>query len=120
MGTTIVEVPVDQCVNQIEPERCCRGNLYVCEDVSRRQIMILAQKVANIQSALETLGWETPATSSLFDASANKHRKGKTGAWAVHRLTSDELPRFVAERRKHFARTVIAATNPQAWQLVAV
>ena len=33
--------------------------------------------------------WETPATSSLFDASVNKPRTGKTGSWAVHRLSSE-------------------------------
>jgi hypothetical protein len=93
------------------------GNMYVCEDAERHQLMILSQKVKNIQDALDALGWDAPAASSLFDAASYKQRKGKTGAWAVHKLSSEDLPRFVAERRRHFARTVIAATDPSAWQL---
>ena len=119
--TTLVEIPLDKRLDQISPERCARGNLYACEDVSRRQVLLIAQKISNLKAGIEELfPSETPAESSLFDASANKHRKGKTGAWAVHRLEPEEVRPFLAERRKFFTRTVIAATNPSAWRLEPV
>ena len=78
-------------------------------------------EVKNIQEGREQIfPCECPAVSSLFDASAMKTRKGRTGAWAVHRLAPNELPPFLAKRRKRFARTVVAATNTQAWQITPV
>jgi hypothetical protein len=119
--TTIVEMPSDQSLDRVDPEHCARrGNLYVCEDCDRHQLLILAQKVKNIEDALEELGWQVPATSSLFDAATCKQRKGKTGAWAVHRLPTEEVKAFLAQRRRHFARTVIAASNPKAWRFAPV
>ena len=87
------------------------------------QVMLIATctKVKNIQEGREQIfPCECPAVSSLFDASAMKTRKGRTGAWAVHRLAPNELPPFLAKRRKRFARTVVAATNTQAWQITPV
>ena len=121
MSTTIVDVPLDQRVEQVRPERCSRGNLYVAEDVNRREVMLIGQKLSSIQQGIEALfPCESPAVSSLHDVSVNKHRKGKTGAWSVHRLSPEELSPFVAERRKFFARTVIATSNLSAWQLTTV
>lgn len=121
MSVSIVEVPSDQRLEQVRPERCSRGNLYVCEDMHRRQIMLVAQKITNIQAAIEELfPCETPAASSLFDASARKQHKGRTGAWSVQKLEPHELSPYLAERRKHFTRTVIATRNPAAWQFAQV
>ena len=118
MSTTIVEVPQDCRVDRVSPERCARGNLYVCEDLNRYQVMLIAQKAKNIQLAREELfPCESPAASSLFEASAKQLKRGRTGAWAVHRVAPDELPRFLAERRKRFGRTVIAASSVDAWRL---
>ena len=115
---TIVDVPGDQRVASIHPERYSNGNLYVCEDLRRRQVLICAQKMANIQAAIEALfPCESASLASLFEASSLRLKKGKTGAFAVRRLAPDEAPTYLDEKRHHFDRTVIAATNPAKWQL---
>lgn len=121
MSLTILNLPGDQRVTRIAPERNSKGNLYVAEDLSRHQVLICAQKMANIQAAIETLfPCESTSLASLFEASSFKLRKGKTGAWAVRRLAPDEAPTYLDEKRAHFGRTVIAATNPAHWHLQGV
>ena len=69
------------------------GGHLISKDV---QVMLIATKVKNIQEGREQIfPCECPAVSSLFDASAMKTRKGRTGAWAVHRLAPNAV---LAER----------------------
>ena len=115
---TIVDIPVDQRLGQISAERCSKGHLYVCEDLKRKQLIVVAQRMRNIQACLEALfPCETASLASLYEASDLKLRKGRTGAWAVRRLAPDEASSYLDEKRRQYERAVIAATNPTNWQL---
>ena len=121
MTCTIVDVPGDQRVASIGNERCSKGNLFICEDMSRRQVLICAQKMVNIQAAIwELFPCERASLASLFEASSGVLRKGKTGAWAVRKLAPTEAPSYLDEKRRHYDRTILATTNPAHWHLQAV
>jgi hypothetical protein len=118
---TIVDIPADQRLSQISAERCSKGHLYVCEDMHRKQLIVIAQRMRNIQECLEVLfPCENVSLASLYEASDLKLRKGKTGAWSVRKLAPDEAPTYLDEKRRLYARTVIATTNPIKWHLHTV
>ena len=90
----------------------------MCEDMHRKQLIVVAQRMRNIQECLEELfPCESASLASLYEASDLKLRKGRTGAWAVRKLHPDEAPGYLDEKRRQYGRAVIAATNPIKWHL---
>ena len=116
MSTTLVDVPADQRIAEVSKERRATGVVYSAEDV-RRTLLVVAQTVPRIQSAIKTLCNETVSRTSVFESASLQLRKGCTGSWLIRRHDASELPAFVDERRCLYGRVVISADNPRKWKL---
>lgn len=103
----------------VHPEMYAKGFCYAAEDVLRRQVVIVAQRMTHVQQAIEDICGEPLSLSSLFESATLKLRKGRTGSFRVHRLTPEEVPHYLDERRGRFSRIVIAARtgNTRKWHL---
>lgn len=117
MTPTFVDLERDQRLTSVENEIHSKGRVYVAEDVARRQLLVIAQRMINIQHAIEERSGETISLASLFESSSKKLRKGVTSGYRVVRLSAEALPGYLDERRAHFDKTVISATNPTKWLL---
>ena len=115
-----VEIPDHQRVASIENEIYSKGFCYAAEDVARRQLLVVAQRMVNVQRAIEEQCGESISLASLFESATMKLRKGKTGSFRVVKLAPSEVPSYLDERRPHFDRLVIAASNADKWRLQQV
>lgn len=118
MTTTVFEVPSHKRLASVRPELHSKKHVYAAEDVLRRQILVVGQRMIAVQSAIEDTVGEPCSLASLFESATMKLRKGRTGSFRVHRLLPEELPAFLDEQRPRFARVVISTRNPAHWQLV--
>jgi hypothetical protein len=118
MTNLVLELPTTKRLASVSPEIHSKKHVYAAEDVLRRQVLIVAQRMIAVQSAIEDTCGEPCSLASLFESATLKLRKGRTGSFRVHRLLPEELPAFLDEQRPRFARVVIAAHDPQRWQLV--
>ena len=116
---TMLEVPIGTRLSTVEPEIYSKGHVYAAEDVLRRQVLVLAQRMRHVQTAIEDpdVCGEPVSLASLFESCNLQLRRGRTGSFKVTRLAPSEAPSFVDERANRFGRVVIAATNPAKWQL---
>lgn len=117
---TLINVPRDKRVESVKKELYCRGTCYVAADVCRKDIMIIAQKVANLVVAIEDTCGEAPTKSCLYDSASNSLRRGRHGSFRVSRMTSRDLPEWLDHERERYNRVVIATHSPQCWQLQPV
>ena len=119
MPPILVEVPLGTRLNSVEPEFYSKGHIYAAEDVLRRQVLVLAQRMKHVQTAIEDpdICGEPISLASLFESCNLQLRRGRTGSFKVTRLAPSEAPSFVDERAKRFGRVVIAATNASKWEL---
>ena len=101
----------------VQSERCSKGHAYIAEDVCRRQVMCVSQKMVNLQAAIEETCNEQYALASLFESATMKLRKGRTGSFKVHRVAPKDLPCFLNERGCQYGRVLVAASNPSCWQV---
>ena len=115
MGLTVLDV-THRRLASISPEIHSKGHCYAALDV-RRDVLIVAQRMAAIKSLIEECVGEPVSLASLFESCNLQLRKGRTGSFSVTRLTADELPSFLDEQQPRFARTLIGAVNPANWQL---
>ena len=115
-----VEIPDHQRVASIENEIHSKGYCYAAEDVARRQLLVIAQRMVNVKQAIEEECGESISLASLFESAAMKLRKGKTGSFRVVKLAPSEVPSYLDERRAHFGKLLIAANNADKWQLKQV
>ena len=120
IAPTILNLPNNQRVASIENEIYSKGHCYLAEDVARRQLLVVAQRMVNVQRAIEEQCGESISLASLFESATMKLRKGKTGSFRVVRLPPSEVPSYLDERRGHYDRLVIAATVPDKWRLAQV
>ena len=116
----VLELPPNKRLASIRPEIHSKNCYYCAEDVLRRQVLIVAQRMVGIQTAIEDYVGEPVSIASLFESASLKQRKGRTGSFRVHRLNVEEMPGFLDERRQRFDRVLIAAVNPHKWELVEV
>lgn len=112
---TIVDLAPDHHLASISNEIHSKGNVFAAEDVTRRQLLVVAQKMQNIQHAIEECVGESNSLASLFEASSLKLRKGRTGSFRVVKLSKDEVAKYLEERKSHFHRVCIAASDPNRW-----
>ena len=63
-----------------------KGFVWAAEDV-RRQVLILSQRGAHLQAAIEQLCYETVSLTSLCESATCQLRKGRTGSWRVQRMS---------------------------------
>ena len=117
---TIVDVSSDHTLASFRNEIHSKGNVFVAEDVTRRQLLVVAQKMQNIQLAIEEVCGESNSLASLFEASSFKLRKGKTGSFRVVKLDKEKVSQYLEERKPHFERVCIATTDPARWSLQLV
>ena len=115
---TVVELPTHLRLAAVRHEIHSKKNCFVAEDVLRHQVLIIGARMAAIQSVIEDEVGEPCSLASLYEASALKQRKGRTGSFRVHKLSPETLPAFLDEQRKRYARVVIAAHDPARWHLV--
>lgn len=101
----------------VQTERCSKGHAYIAEDVCRRQYMFVSQKMVHLQAAIEETCNEQCALASLFESASLKLRKGRTGSFRVHRVAPKDLPGFLDERGCQYDRVLVAASNPNCWQV---
>ena len=114
---TVVDIPRNQRLTSVSPEYYAKGHCYAAEDVLRHQILVVAQRMKHVQTAIEDLCGEPCSLASLFESADLKLRKGRTGSFRVTRLHPRDLPEYLDEHAKGFGRVVIAATNPAKWSL---
>lgn len=112
-----VEIPENQRIASIGNEFYSKGHVYAAEDVARKQLLVIAQRMVNVQRAIEEQCGESISLASLFESASMKLRKGKTSGFRVVRLAPTEVPGYLDERRTHFDKLVIAATNADKWTL---
>lgn len=119
MTLSTVEIPDHQRVASIENEIHSKGHIYAAEDVSRRQLLVIAQRMINVQRVIEEQCGECISLASLFESATMKLRKGKTGSFRVVKLSPAEVPSYLDERRAHFGKLVIATspTSPTWYSL---
>lgn len=120
MTLSTVEILDHQRVASIENEIYSKGHCYAAEDVARHQLLVIAQRMVNVQKAIEEQCGESISLASLFESASMKLRKGKTGSFRVVKLAPAEVPRYLDEHRSHYDRLVIAASAPDKWQLKQV
>lgn len=94
-----------------------RGRVYAAEDVLRRSVLIVAQRMSHLRLAIEDLVGEPVSLASLYEAAQMKQRKGRTGSFAVRALELDALPSYLDSERWRFDDLVIATPNLDAWRL---
>lgn len=114
---TVLEVPLGTRLSSVDPEYYSKGHIYAAEDVLRWQVLVLAQRMKHVQTAIEDICGEPCSLASLFESCNLQLRKGRTGSFKVTRLTPSEVPSFLDEHAKRFGRVVIASMNPAKWQL---
>ena len=117
---TILDIPMNQQLSSIRKEIYCKGNIFAAEDVTRKQLLVLAQRMQSIQHAIEECCGESNSLASLFEASSLKLRKGRTGSFRVVKLSKDEVAKSLEERKPHFQRVCIATNDPSRWSLQQV
>ena len=112
----LVEVPHDMKVIEVKPEIWNKGWVYVAEDC-RMELLIVSQRLHFIAEAIDLLCNQFVSVSSLSE-SATCRLKGRTaGAWVVRRVSHEDAPSLLGERRPRFQRLVLAVVNPRAWKL---
>ena len=116
----IVDLSPSDRLGDIGNEIYAKGNVFAAEDVTRRQLLVLWQKMANIQHAIEECVGEGLSLASLFEAASMKIRKGRTGSFRVVRLRKEDVADYLNERKAHFQRVCIATNNPNRWVLQQV
>ena len=115
----LIELPTEKRLYSVRREIRTKGYAYLCEDVRRRDVLVVAQRMRYVAYACEELCCETCAISSLYESATLALKKGKTGSFRVRRATLDELPSLLEERRRFYKRTVLAICNETKWSLVA-
>ena len=116
----IVDLAPNDRLAAIGNEIYAKGNVFAAEDVTRRQLLVLGQKMANIQLAIEECVGEGLSLASLFEAASMKIRKGRTGSFRVVKLRKEDVADYLAERKAQFQRVCIATTDPARWSLQQV
>lgn len=117
---SVLELPPDKRLAQVNPEIHSKGHVYAASDVVRRQVLVLSQRMSGIQMAIEECVGEGCSIASLFESADLKLRKGRTGSFVVRRLSPEELPGYLDETRKHYDRVVIGAVNASKWKMAAI
>ena len=114
---TLIPVPNDQRLDKVSKELYGRGNVFAAEDVCRHDILIVAQRVANLISAIEDTTGEAPTKSCLYDSANALLRRGRHGSFRVSKLAPTDLPDWLDNARGGYQRVVIAANNPNCWEI---
>ena len=117
MTLLMLDLPDDKRVALIESEMYSKGHCYVAEDMVRRQLIVIGQRMVHIQSAIEEHCGEVISLASLFESATLKLRKGTTKSFRVVRMPPSDVPKYLDERRAQFDKLVIAASNADKWQL---
>ena len=107
-------------LEKVSAELYSRGNVFCAEDVCRRDILIIAQRVANLVTAIEDTTGETPTKSCLYDSSNAALRRGRHGSFKVSKLTPANIPTWLDHTRPRYKNVYIAANNPRCWQMQSV
>jgi hypothetical protein len=103
----LFDLPADVRVKAVRGEIHTKGHAYMCEDVRRKQLLVVGQRMRHIQEACEQLCGEACALSSLFESASAALKRGRTGSFAVQRVTRDELPALLEERRRLYGRMML-------------
>ena len=117
---TILDIPSSHQLSSFTNEIYAKGNVFAAEDITRKQLLVVAQKMQNIQHAIEEVCGESNSLASLFEASSLKLRKGKTGSFRVIKLDKDQVAQYLEERKPHYQRVCIATSDPARWTLQQV
>ena len=117
---TLIQMPSDQRLERVNKEMYGRGNVFAAEDVCRRDILILSQRVANLVTAIEDTTGESPTKSCLYESANCLLRRGRHGSFRVSKMTPRDLPDWLDQTRGRYSRVVIAANNPHCWKLQSV
>lgn len=120
MTPTLVQLADNQRLAGIDNEIHSKGHCYLAEDLARHQLLVIAQRMVNVQKAIEERSGEVISLASLFEAATMKLRKGRTAGYRVLRLPPERVPDYLDERRKQFGNVVISATNKAKWRMAAV
>ena len=116
----MVEILDHQRIASVDTEIHSKGSCYAAEDVTRRQLLVIAQRMINVQKVIEEECGESISLASLFESATMKLRKGKTGSFRVIKLAPSDVPRYLDERRAHFGKLIIATSNADKWRLQTV
>ena len=114
---TLINVPNERRLAKLSRELHGRGNVFCAEDVCRRDILIVAQRVANLITAIEDTTGEAPTKSCLYDSANALLRRGRHGSFKVSKVTPADLPDWLDNTRARYQRVVIAANNPNCWEI---
>ena len=115
----VLELPKGMRLTMVKPEIHTKGHCYAAEDL-RRAVLIVGQRMSAVQAAIEESVGEPISLASLFESADLKLRKGRTGSFAVRRISPGELPSYLDERRPHYGKVVIGAVDPDAWRMSAI
>lgn len=116
---TLIPVPDGQRLDKVKREMYGRGNVFCAEDC-RRDLLIVAQRVASLITAIEDTTGECPNKSCLYDSANALLRRGRHGSFRVSKLTPTDLPKWLDHTRARYQRVVIAANNPKCWEIQPV
>ena len=60
---------------------------------------------------------EAPTKSCLYDSANALLRRGRHGSFKVSKVTPADLPDWLDNTRARYQRVVIAANNPNCWEI---
>ena len=117
---TLIPVLKNQRLVKCNKELYGRGNIFAAEDVCRRDLIIISQRIANLVVAIEDTVGESATKSCLYDSSNALLKRGRHGSFKVSRMTPTDLPEWLDNARARYQRVVIAANNPNCWEIAPV
>ena len=113
---TMLAVPADKRLIEVEPQPFFRGDLVIATDV-RRDFLLISQSIPGIQAAIGKCCNQSVSLTSLHESSQRAHRKGLTGgAWSVTRSAQIEAIQQWNTMRSKFTHRVVAARRADAWK----
>ena len=115
----LIQIRDDQRLHSCEPELYTRGHVYAAEDVTRKQMLIVAQKVANLAHAIADTTGESPPIACLYESANSLVRRGRVGSFKVNRMRPEDLPGWLDAARRRYDQLVISASNPHSWRIQA-
>ena len=116
----LIQVPNDQRIEKVNPELHAHGNVFCAEDVCRKDILILSQRVVNLVGAIEETAGEAPTKSCLYESANASLRRGRHGSFRVLKMQPGEVPAWLDAARRQYRRVYIAANNPHCWKIQPV
>jgi hypothetical protein len=112
----IIRVDATKMLKNVSAQPYYRGDLIFAED-ARGQYLIVSQSISGIALALDKVCNQTVSVTSLYESARRELRRGRTGGcWNVLRLPRDEAIAHYNAQRGKYARRVVAAWRPSAWE----